>query len=222
MTTFYSITLICPVCKAEFRSSIIGSCGYASKRTDFRPNYWGFNPVQFFYHLCPDCGFCANKKTFENKIENSAFQEEIFSIGPLINLTLEKKLERAMLCIETMNDFGILSLNEYQLANYWIEAFWWAVNPDLINKCGKITLKYFKLALEKNIIPDDQIYIIKYLMAELYRRIGQKSKAIELFNEVILLTKDLSDVKWIYDLAIQQKNNPKENLEKSPKIIINS
>jgi len=48
MTTTYPIQLSCPVCETNFESTSIGSCGYASKRTDFLPNYWGLDPVPFF------------------------------------------------------------------------------------------------------------------------------------------------------------------------------
>ncbi|NVM31978.1 MAG: DUF2225 domain-containing protein [Candidatus Helarchaeota archaeon] len=215
MTTWYPIELVCPVCETTFTSNSIGSCGHASKRTDFRPNYWGFNPVRFFYHNCPECGFCAPYKYYQSKFENPAFREEIESLGPLPELDfftgLEVKLERAMVCLETMNDFGIISLNEYDLANYWIEAYWWAKNPNLIQKCGEIVLQYFNRALEKNLIPEEMIFQINYLIAEIHRRIGHEERANELFNEVISLTKDEVELEWIYKLAVQQKTSPQED-----------
>ncbi len=220
MTTFYRIELICPICGSNFSSNAISSCGYRSKRTDFRPNYWGFNPVEFLYHQCPECGFCAAHEYIKLDIDNPAFREEILLRGFKIANSLEQKLEYAMLCWEAMNDFGIISLNEFELANSWIEAFWWALEPNQARKTGEIVIKYFIQALEKNLVPEDQIIIIRYLIAEIYRRIGQMEIADRLFDEVISLTTSGNDEKWVQDLAVQQKTNPQENLSDQPSIHI--
>ncbi len=212
MTTLFPITLICPICESSFTSSSVGSCGYASKRSDFRPNYWGWNPVEFFYHLCPHCGFCASESVYHSKVTNRVFQEEILTLGPLLDYSLEKKLERAFICMEKMNDFRLISLDEFNLANNWIEAFWWASKPDQAAKIGKIVLSYFHKAFEKALIPAKQIFVIQYLMGEIHRRLGHEKEATELFDEVISSTKGSTEFKWIHDLALRQKEHPEENL----------
>ena len=212
MTTLFPIQLDCPICDTSFTSNSVGSCGYASKRSDFRPNYWGYNPIEFFYHLCPKCGFCASKNSFDSKFDNPVFKEEILTMGSLPSRSLEKKLERAIICMEQMNDFGLISLNEFNLANNWVEAFWWASNPDQAAKIGKIVLSYFHRAFEKDLIPATQLFVIKYLMGEIHRRLDHEKVANELFDEVISLTKDSTEFKWIHDLALRQKEHPEENL----------
>ena len=108
MTTFSPISLACSVCNTIFESNEIGSCGFGSKRTDFRPNYWGFNPVIFFYHLCPNCGFCGPKSMFESKLDNAELRKKIDQLGPLSEFSLSQKLERAVICLQIMNDLEMI------------------------------------------------------------------------------------------------------------------
>lgn len=215
MTTLHPIELQCAVCEKTFESSEIGSCGYASKRTDFRPNYWGFNPVYYFYHLCPHCGFCAPKSVFEMEFDKNkaAIKHKIDELGPLKTDNLSKKLERAMVCLEIANELEIVKINELTLANNWIEPYWWAENEAEIKKFGEIALRYFYSAFEKDEIPPDQIISIQYLMGEINRRIGNREKAIELFDEVLALAKNDEKLKDIFNLAMQQKSDPKDIIE---------
>ena len=212
MTTLYPISLTCPICDNLFTSNEIGSFGYGSKRTDFRPNYWGFNPVRFFYHLCPNCGFCAPKKMFDAKVENAELRKKINEMGSLSRNSLSKKLERAMLCLEAMNELELTKKDEFALANNWIDPYWWAESNEEEKRFGAIVLDYFEKAVGKGQVPSDRVFATKYLMAEINRRIGNKETANEMFDEVIALTENSKDQKFIYNLAIQQKAKPKENL----------
>ncbi len=213
MTTMHPIELKCKICEKIFESFEIGSCGFASKRTDFRPNYWGANPVYYFYHLCPHCGFCAPLSMFEMNFDNIEIKPKIDELGPLTNESLSKKLERAMVCLEIANELGIVNLNELTLANYWVDPYWWANEEAEIQEFGNTALGYYYTAFEKNQVPTDQVIATKYLMGEINRRTGNSEKAIELFNEVLSLAENNNELKDIYNLALQQKTNPKENIE---------
>ncbi|MBD3342906.1 MAG: DUF2225 domain-containing protein [Candidatus Lokiarchaeota archaeon] len=212
MTTFASINITCAVCKKNFDSNEIASCGFASKRTDFRPNYWGFNPVEYFYHLCPHCGFCATKKIHEMNLNIKNIKRKIDELGFLEQTSLSQKLERAIKCIEILNELEILTFNDFSLANSWLQLYWWSETEENTKKYGRIVLEYFSNALAKNQVPDDQIITTKYLMGEINRRIGNKIQSLKIFDEVISLYQNNTDLKQIYDLAKQQKTNPKENL----------
>jgi tetratricopeptide (TPR) repeat protein len=212
MTTLSPITLKCLICEKYFESNEIGSCGFANKRTDFRPNYWGFNPVNYFYHLCPHCGFCASKAVYEMDFDASEFRKRINELGPLKEPALSQKLERAMQCLEIANELGIANVNDLTLANNWIEPYWWAETEEEIKKYGEIALKYFYNAFKEDLVFEDEVISAKYLMGEINRRIGNQEEAIKLFDEVIALAENDPEAKETYDLAVQQKTNPKENL----------
>ncbi|GAG88360.1 unnamed protein product [marine sediment metagenome] len=212
MTTFSQIRLVCSICEKSFKSNSIASCGFASKRTDFRPNYWGFNPVEYFVHLCPNCGFCSPKQLFDSKIENDDAIIEILEIDTVQVYDLPHKLERGVLCLEILNKFGIADRNEFELGDSWLYPYWWATSPNEERKFGEKVLKYFEVAFEKGQIPSDQFYSILYLMGEINRRIGKVEEANMYFDEVISLTENREDLENIRNLAIQQKTDPKENI----------
>lgn len=216
MTTFFPIDLTCPVCGTEFKSQTIGSCGFASKRTDFRPNYWGANPVFYFYHNCPNCGFCSTEITFEHTFNNDEFKKKIKALIPInedsYDSNLISKIERAMRCLELMKDYDLIEIDEFALANNWINAFWWANTKENEIKYGKIVLDYFDKAFKKGQISEDRILQILYLRGEINRRIGEIKVANEFFDKVLDLSENVEDKNNIASLAYQQKENPKENL----------
>ncbi|TFF84267.1 MAG: DUF2225 domain-containing protein [Promethearchaeota archaeon] len=212
MTTYSLIKLNCPVCKTTFSSGSIGSCGFASKRTDFRPNYWGMNPVEFFYHLCPRCGFCASMKFIKKDIKHPEFIKKLKSLEPLNKENkLSEKLERAAVCAELMNELKIHLFNSFSLGNFWLEPYWWAEEDTNIKKYGKIVISYFEKAFNEKMVPEDQIYCYKYLIGEICRRVGETKKANEFFDYVINELSDDTNNKF-YQLAVQQRNDPKEDL----------
>jgi tetratricopeptide (TPR) repeat protein len=134
------------------------------------------------------------------------------TLGPLKDASFERKIERALVCLEAMNDFGIKTCDEFYLANSWLELFWWGSSERLLKKSGTTALSYFEQALEKEIVPEDQIYAIRYLSAEINRRLGNIKKAAELFDTVISLTAGSEEFKWLYELATRQKTTPQENM----------
>jgi uncharacterized protein (DUF2225 family) len=204
------------VCGTEFESQTVGSCGFASKRTDFRPNYWGANPVSHFYHDCPTCGFCAPEKMFDSEIVSKEFIKQIKEMGPLKKTSWEenltRKIERAMRCLELMKEYKIIEINKFTLANNWINAYWWANDRESELRFANIVLGYFKEAYKQEQVPEGQILEILYLRGEINRRIGNIEKANELFDHVLELAQDLPDQSKIASLAYQQKTDPQEIL----------
>jgi hypothetical protein len=140
-------------------------------------------------------------------------KHRVDKLGLIDDNILSKKLERAMLCLEIVNDLGVVNFNELTLANNWIEPYWWADDRADIKKFGEIALRYFYSAFEKDQVPADQVISIKYLMGEINRRVGNREKAIELFDEVLAVSQNDEKLKEIYNLALQQKTDPKENIE---------
>ena len=216
MTTIVPIDLTCPVCDHEFESQTIGSCGHASMRTDFRPNYSGTNPVPHFFHACPNCGFCGKLNTFKLTIDNLKFKKELKGIPSLknnsISVSLTAIIVRAVRCLEKMKEYNIKRLNELTLANKWVMAFWWSETAEERKKYGKITLDYLKQAINKEQVPDKWFLRYIYLQGEIHRRIGNLEKANSFFDKTIELATEYPDPQDFASLAKQQKEDPEEIL----------
>lgn len=208
MTTIVPITLNCPACGKEFQSSVVGSCGYASKRTDFRPNYWGMNPVEYFYHLCPNCGFCSNETFFKSRIEDLSLLASLKRLGVLENPTVSEKLERACICNEMIDENASTPMTNWMKSNMWLYAFHWASGKEEEEKYGKKTLKFLVGALKDGSAEEEKVPFVQYLIGEINRRIGNVKKAMQYFNLVI----DSKDEK-LSALARQQRDDPKDTLD---------
>ncbi len=213
MTTLFPIELTCPVCGAQFTGQEIGSCGFASKRTDFRPNYWGFNPTEYFFHLCPKCGFCAGATYFKEKINSQEFKQKIDSIGILVKDTLSGKLAQAAKCLEAVRECHLQELTDFKLANTWLLAYWWAENPRDEAKFGDIALSYFQKACQAKTVPAEEIPAITYLMGEIHRRLGHKAEADSYFDKALALASNNEELQFIAKMAKQQKESPKDKFD---------
>ena len=60
-TKIDSLSLTCPVCGTFIIGMEAVSFGYERRRTDFRPQYTGDNPMKLYHHICPQCKFCAEE-----------------------------------------------------------------------------------------------------------------------------------------------------------------
>ncbi len=213
MTTFFPIELDCPVCDRHFHSQVVGSCGHASMRTDFRPNYWGMNPTLYFFHVCPQCGFCGTQSDFELDIGNPEFINAVKTMEPLNeNPTISQKVERAVQCLEELKRYNIKEVDEFALANKWIIAYWWADNLQELKRYGEHTLSYFEQAFQGGQIPDNLILRFIYLQGEINRRLGNFEQANKFFDEALVLAGKYPDSKDLALLAQQQKQDPNDEL----------
>jgi hypothetical protein len=149
---------------------------------------------------------------FDAKLENAELRKRIDELNPLSEDSLSKKLERAMICLEIMNELELTEKDDFALANNWIDPYWWAESVEEEKRFGAIVLDYFEKALSKGQVPSDQFFAIKYLMAEINRRMGNSDNANKIFDDVIYLTENDKEQEVIHNLAVQQRNNPKDNL----------
>ncbi|MFO7835181.1 MAG: DUF2225 domain-containing protein [Candidatus Thorarchaeota archaeon] len=209
MTTFSPISLNCPICGSEFESNAVASCSFASKRSDFRPNYWGASPVEFFYHVCPSCGFCGTQPAFDLTIENSEFIADLENWEISEIQTLSDKIERAMTFWELLTKHGVIDDDAFDLANGWVRAYWWAPDKGKEREYALKALDYFDKASKQHLVPPEQRATIEYLRGEINRRIKRKEEANAYFDKAMKLTEKGSQ---IHELAIRQKTAPEDNI----------
>jgi len=189
---------------------VVESFNTNGKGTDFRPIYNGAPIEGMLFHICPNCGFCGRGRLFAMSFDNPELLADVKSLMPIDESSLGHKIKRAMECLELLLNYGVLNLNQWELANEWLNAYWWAETPEQEQNAGHVVIGYFETALRRNLVPPDKILGIKYLIGEIHRRIGEKDAANAFFDEVIQEFERRGNRGKLYDLAVQQKNNPEE------------
>ncbi len=206
------IVVVCPKCDTTFKGTVIGSCGYAGKDTDFYPRYWGANPLPHFVKVCPSCNYADHPSKFKQGT-------------PRQDVPREEKLpcwRRYELVAETQRQDGA---STFTLAQTLHRAAWGAraVDRDKTKELEFLhqARELFQQALSEDGVPtepDDLRPIITYLVGELYRRTGEESIALEWFAKVLPMLDGGEELEWLTKLvesqtALAQKSHT-ENLSK--------
>lgn len=182
MTTVFQQHFECGCCRYQFDDAVIGSCGYANKDSDFRPNYWGMNPLPYFIHSCPRCGYTAYDI---GSIPPAALQVWLVKGGMQFVLTqLEESIRqaaqqygsgwqkylRAVICAEQAG------LDTLKIADLFLHMAWTARSEEAFSAeryAQRRALHYFRQAFEAELVPGAMQPEVLYLIGELYRRVGE-------------------------------------------------
>ena len=54
MKSLHAEICACPLCEARFPVETSGSSGSYAADSDFRPRFWGPDPLETFVHACPE------------------------------------------------------------------------------------------------------------------------------------------------------------------------
>ncbi|MHA1229144.1 MAG: DUF2225 domain-containing protein [Candidatus Helarchaeota archaeon] len=184
MTTIALDNFKCPICDHEFEAYVLASFSVCTQRTDFRPNYGGLTPVKFQIKVCPKCGFSAENYFYDSEIENSEFKTKIKEeFKPVKNYddgdySLEEKLERVIKCYKLMKLYNIGKIDDYYMGNLYLTAYYWIRNREKVMKYGELAIKKFQDALKSPLLKEEEIWRLRYLIAEINRRIGNIDEAL--------------------------------------------
>jgi len=199
----------CPFCGGIFKTIVVISMSYGEEDSDFRPHFRGLNPMKYFVHECPYCGYIGQSREFKGvRISKEVppdkdVKYEHRVIGDYDNpfLKLAKSLE-------------MRGANPYDIAVAYHYAAWYyrlmyekSENDDEKSKFKekekaalKETINWFKKALESRDVRSKERPIIIYLIGELYRLIGEFEQALIYFEKAI----SESRIKWLIELAKRQ------------------
>ena len=171
MTTVYEKSLTCPACGTRFQVQAVGSCGYAGQDTDFRPHYWGLDPLPLFVHTCPRCLFSGYEEHFATSVskELRRWLVEERGLGRLQADVGSRRYTLAARCREQAGD------NHVVIAELYLRASWCArVEGDrpMERLSQRRAVERLSWALEAGLVPPRQRQAITYLVGELYRRLG--------------------------------------------------
>jgi uncharacterized protein (DUF2225 family) len=218
ITKVDALPLVCPVCNFFFVSWEAKAFGYETRRTDFRPNYQGDNPMKLYYHLCTKCKFCADQEYFRLEIHwakrmalEDGIEELYMKYGEDITRSMAAKLYYGAHIGELLDKLGLIDESLHDRTMAYVQAFWWSEQEEA-KKFGEGALEKLKETagqVEKG--SEEYIYTI-YMIGEISRRLGRGIDARLYFEQLLTLREkhQHESNRFIFDLARQQMAGPRD------------
>lgn len=210
MTSVARVGFDCPCCGEHFESTIRKSASTPGlTTTDFFTMEAGEQSVHHQVHTCPHCGFSFEEmEEGELRDDVRRFVREVITPQlPEGELPSWKKFEFLALIDECLGS------GFYTLAMLYLHAAWCCYDlkqEELEKHYRKMAIEYFIMEMEPGTVDQDLIYLIPYLLAEQYRRIGEEDEAARWYDRVMDRDEDHPDRGFFMTLAAQQKLSPKE------------
>ena len=215
MTTTTRIQLTCPACGEEFESASLMSTTSVGKRTDFHPITAGSSPLPYYFHTCTRCAFTGMKGDFDSSspVSPDLALRVRNELGPLVQDGFPDAAARYEFAARIAEWQGE---DAETVADLYLHAAWCCVDEGRSvseSIYRRLAIEYFRKALKDDgCIPAERTLTVTYLVGELYRRVGEPKTAREWFDKVISLGSGNAEVEDIVNLALQQRDNPREEL----------
>ena len=214
MTTLKEVRLHCPVCEREFPSRrVVSTNVFGGKRTDFQPRAAGTQPTPYFIHVCPKCGYAGTMDAFSTETAPAAsVVEHVWNdIAPRMTgscLAGSDKFDLAAR-VAIWSDSSLLIV-----ADLYLQAAWCCVDEGDVEAeryYRRLAAWSFERALtEYDLVEPSDRAVLTYLVGELWRRIGNERLAREWFDRVEDEIVDEATQRWLVDIAMQQRDNPRD------------
>jgi uncharacterized protein (DUF2225 family) len=169
----------------------------------------GEQSIHYQVHTCPHCGFsCEEMEEGELRDEVRRFVREV--ITPQLSeeeIPSWKKFEFLALIDESLGS------EFYTLAMLYLHAAWCCYDlkeKECEKHYRKMAIEYFLMEAGSEAMDPDLIYLVPYLLAEQYRRIGEEDEATRWYDRVMEIDEEHPDKGFFLTLAAQQKLSPKE------------
>lgn len=212
MTTIQPQKFTCPLCGNVFESPIVISTNSFGKlHSDLYKEAAGAQPVCYFVHTCPGCGYTGYEGDFEPQDFNFVFKDLVEQ-----NITPEVKTRK----VDLYGHFYLAALcaewrgaPAYVLARIYHMGAWCCRIRGGKDKekfyLGKAA-EYFEKALSSSDTPKENIAIFTYLVGDLHRRLGEAEKAKEWYGKVEQAIKECGGDSKILEFARRQLKEPSD------------
>ena len=206
MTTIDPQKFTCPNCANVFESPVVTSTNSFGKlHSDLYKEADGAQPVCYFVHTCPNCGYSGYEGDFEPQELNFVFKDLVEQ-----NITPEVRSRK----IETNGHFYLAALcaewrgaTPHVLARIYHMGAWCCRLRGEAEKekfyLGK-AIEYFERSLASNDAPKESRAVFTYLIGDLYRRLGDAEKAKDWYGKVEQAIKENGGESGIADFARKQ------------------
>jgi uncharacterized protein (DUF2225 family) len=214
VTTLATIALTCPACDTPFTSQRLEVGGtMGRKATDFRPPADSVLSVTYAVHLCEHCGFAGPEAWFVAGAVSFDVRRHVWDeLTPLVAHHAHPASEKYEFAARVATwDGGPLR----QIADLWLRAAWCCVDEgdaEAERFYRRHAAWTFEEALETyGAVDAMDRAVITYLVGELWRRIGDTTRANAWFARVASEVIDPTQQRWIVECARQQRVAPRES-----------
>jgi uncharacterized protein (DUF2225 family) len=210
----------CPVCEARFRVSAVDCCGSHGSDSDFRPVYWGPDPLESFVHACPECGFSGYAEDYREGVTETVIRKIRKFLTPRIR-DLKRpnspffKYEFLALIYE-WEDRASLEVGDSFLKASWVARA--RQNREKERLYQREAVRRFEEALEIGECQDQaQRAVVSYLVGDLHRRLNRRRRAETWFcrarDEYVLVDAEHEEeLSWLGEQIRRQIENPSDSL----------
>lgn len=182
MTVPVHLLLKCPKCRTEFLTDSIASCGHAGMDTDFRPQYWGMDPLPLFIHRCPRCRFIGESDEFQE--QTALFPSQIeFAPRRYLRDPDDAGWDRYVDLARRKQSEGA---PKREVGEALLRAAWCARGVDEMRE-RKLLLRAAEASVRALSEPEaggDDTAVLTYLVGEVFRRAGHFDKSIAYLEQV--------------------------------------
>ena len=191
----FVVEKICPVCEQKMRVVKTRSRIMVTSRDDDAcTHYKDFNPYYYTVWICENCGFAADEKTFTTKMPDrhlTILRAVLLTKNIKVPFASERSIENASTAFRLALKYQDLIRGKaskkakyaHQLAWVYREAGDVAQEHEFLAKAAK----YYEEALATEHFPVDALTdnAVIYLIAAIYRRLGEPDKATPYLSKLI-------------------------------------
>jgi uncharacterized protein len=192
--SLYNKAITCPVCSKQFEITKVKmkACKVASRDSDFCVHYECTNPILYDAYVCEHCGYSALSDRFEEiSVKDAAIIKQ--AISPRWHqrsFSGERTIELAVEAFKlVLVNLHTRKAKPSELAKVCIRIAWLYryAKDEKEKEFLKFALKSYDEAYQKERFPIDKLdeYTCMYLIAELFRRIGEIENATLWFSRLI-------------------------------------
>jgi uncharacterized protein (DUF2225 family) len=209
------IILHCPCCDHVFESFEIEPMrNVMHQTTDFYLQSDGIQRISYMIHTCTECGYTGYKHDFDEHSIDHGIKKLVFEhLHPLMGgkYTFSGNQYEYAAMIAKWKDEPSIKIGAYYLEAAW--CYKTAKSKPGEKNCRIKAISYFEKAINNSEIDGEKKLFYTYLIGELYRRVDNITMSERWFDKVIGYATEDPASRWISELALQQKTNPRELID---------
>jgi uncharacterized protein (DUF2225 family) len=220
MTIWRRDIRVCPVCENRFAVEAVDACGSHGADSDFRPHYWGSDPLEHFVHACRECGFAGTETDFREGVTEPVIRRIRKFLTPRT-----RDLSRSSAAFFRYEFLALIyeweDRSSLEVGDAFLRAAWVArarENREKERLYQREAVRRFEEALEVGECRDqEQRAVIAYLVGDLHRRLNRRRRAETWFHrareEFELVGGTDTELGWLGNQIRRQIEMPSDILD---------